>query len=172
MDLVMIVLRLAHIGAGVFWVGAAFTMFLFVQPTLEALGGQTQKSFMDHINKQRKLVPVIFGSTVVTVAAGLAMYWISSGGLNPVWLGSPFGIGITIGASAALTAFVLGLLFITPTFGKIEKLGDEIERGGGPPTPDQMSRMEHLGADLKRHFKLDVTLLAIAVTFMATARYL
>ena len=172
MDLVMIVLRLAHIGAGAFWVGAAFTMFLFVQPTLEALGGQTQKSFMEHINKQRKLVPVIVTSTIITVGAGAAMYWISSDGLDPAWVTSPFGIGITIGALAATTAFVLGIVAITPTFKKMEKLGEEIEHGGGPPTPEQMSRMEHLGAELKRHAKIDLTLLAIAVSFMAIARYL
>ncbi len=33
MDVFQIVLRLIHIGAGVFWVGAAFAFFLFFRPS-------------------------------------------------------------------------------------------------------------------------------------------
>ena len=34
----VLILRLIHIGAGAFWVGAVFTTFLFLQPTALALG--------------------------------------------------------------------------------------------------------------------------------------
>ena len=37
MDTYMVVLRIVHILAGVFWVGAAFTVILVIQPTAKEL---------------------------------------------------------------------------------------------------------------------------------------
>ena len=40
----VLVLRLIHIGAGAFWVGAVFTFFLFVQPAATASGRMRRSS--------------------------------------------------------------------------------------------------------------------------------
>lgn len=172
MDPVMVGLRLAHIGAGVFWVGAAWTFFLFIEPTLKALGPNAEKSFMSHVMRQRRLGQIIFLSTVVTVGAGAIMYWIDSNGFQPAFVASGFGFGITIGAVAAVIAFVIGPVFILPTVGRMEKIGTEIDAHGTPPTEAQMDELGRLGARLHTVGKIDAVLLAIAVVFMATARYL
>ena len=39
----VLVLRLIHIGAGAFWVGAVFTFFLFVQPAAIARGTRSDE---------------------------------------------------------------------------------------------------------------------------------
>src|SRR5918999_5403161 len=107
MDAVIVLLRLLHIGGGIFWVGAAFTMFFFVQPTLEALGPQTQQAFMQHITRRRKLLLAITTAATVNVSAGVVLYWVASGGFSPAWLGSSFGSALTMGAASALSAYVV-----------------------------------------------------------------
>jgi nitric oxide reductase large subunit len=47
MDWYVIVLRVIHIAAGIFWVGAAFVLFLFIQPSVKELGPEGQR-FMGH----------------------------------------------------------------------------------------------------------------------------
>ena len=39
----ILLLRLIHIGAGAFWVGAVFTFFCFVQPAAVAVGPEATK---------------------------------------------------------------------------------------------------------------------------------
>jgi uncharacterized membrane protein len=170
MDPLMVGLRIAHIGAGVLWVGAAWTMFFFVFPTLRALGPETQANFMEVATRRRKLTAVILAATVVTVTAGAILYWIDSDGLSAAWFQSGFGIGITIGAVAAIAAFLLGPLAIVPTLKRLEDGGAAIGPSG--PTPDQAAQMATFGRRLDRIFLLDTSLLGIAVLFMAISRYL
>jgi hypothetical protein len=46
-----------------------------------------------------------------------------------------------------------------------------VAASGGPPTPEQQARMEHLTREIARSGKIDLLLLLLAVTAMATARY-
>ncbi len=56
MDVVL--LRLVHIGAGVFWVGSVFTFFVFVQPAAVAVGPDGQR-FTYELLHHRRLPSVI-----------------------------------------------------------------------------------------------------------------
>ncbi|HUS21471.1 MAG TPA: hypothetical protein VMZ66_05595, partial [Aeromicrobium sp.] len=114
-DPVMLVLRLLHIGAGVLWVGAAWSFHFFVIPALRIAGGETEKRVLDIALRQRKLSTVILSATLVAVGAGATMLVIdiSRYGLQ-TWFNSGFGIGITIGATAAIIAFILGPTLILP----------------------------------------------------------
>lgn len=171
MDPFLVVLRVLHIGAGVLWVGAAWTLFLFVDPTLRALGPDTEKSFTQYVTRQRRLDKIIFGATLVTVAAGAILYWLDWQRLGSAWFQSGFGISITIGAAAAIVAFILGPTAILPTVNRINALGAEIDRAGGPPTAEQQAALSGLTARLHSIFRIDFVLLTIAVLFMAIARY-
>jgi len=51
------------------------------------------------------------------------------------------------------------------------ELGDSIAASGQPPTTEDGARMAKIGADLERDSKIDLVLLLLAVTAMATARY-
>ena len=46
-----------------------------------------------------------------------------------------------------------------------------VAASGGPPTPEQQARIEHLGAEIEKHGKLDLVLLLLAVACMATAHF-
>jgi hypothetical protein len=171
-DPVIVILRVLHIGAGVLWVGAAWTLFLFVSPTLAALGMEAERTFMQHVTRQRRLDRIVFGATIVTVGAGALLYWIDWQRLGATWFQTGFGIGITIGAAAAIAAFLLGPIAILPTVNKLNALGAQIDGGGAPPTPDQQAALQALTTRLRKVFTIDFALLVVAVALMATARYL
>jgi hypothetical protein len=171
-DLLMIVLRVLHIGAGVLWVGTAAAFFLFVQPTLAALGQNAGQAFMTHVTRERRLTQVMIVATVTTVGAGAILYYIRWQQFGALWFQSGFGIGMTIGAVAALIAFAMGPTMIGRTIDRISGLGAEIGAAGGPPSAAQAQEMERLGRRMKTLLTVDFALLAVAVVFMAIARYL
>jgi hypothetical protein len=172
-DIVMLGLRLLHIVGGIAWVGAAWTFFIFVQPTLIALGMETQNKFMTYVTTARRLTLVITVAAFSTVGAGIALYLIdvSRTGVD-AWFKSPFGIGLSIGAIAALITFVLGPTRISPTADRMGRLGAEIGAAGGVATDAQRTELDQLGVRIKRYLTIDSALLVVAVAFMAGSRYL
>ena len=50
-------------------------------------------------------------------------------------------------------------------------MSDTAAASGGPPTPEQQARIEHLRGEIAKHGKIDLVLLLLAVACMATARY-
>jgi hypothetical protein len=171
MDWFLILLRLVHIGSGIFWVGAAFAFFLFIQPAVRSLGPDTEGAFMGQLSRVQKFPMIIFGATILTVGAGLILYLRDAGGLQ-LWLGSATGVGFTIGAAAAIVSFALGPSVIVPTIGRLDEIGKTLESEHRPPTPEEGARIGALQARLDKFGKVDLVFLAIAVLFMSTSRYL
>src|SRR5688500_20258407 len=114
MDTYMVVLRILHILAGVFWVGAAFTTILFLQPTALEVG-PAARPFMAHLAGKRRLVDWVLRAAGLTILAGVLMYWRVSGGLDGDWLSSAPGVSLTVGALCGIAAFSLGLSVVRPT---------------------------------------------------------
>lgn len=170
-DPILLLLRLLHIGSGVFWVGAAFAFFLFVQPSAKALGPEGEGAFMADLTQVRRFPTVILGATLVTVIAGLLLYLRNAGGMA-LWLGSATGVGFTIGAAAALVSFAIGPLAILPTVTKLNAIGGTLREARRPPTPEEGATIGALQARLRTVGKVDLVFLAVAVLFMATSRYL
>lgn len=171
MDTYMVVLRIVHILAGVFWVGAAFTTILFIQSTAREVG-PAAGPFMAHLAGKKRLVDWVLGAAGLTILAGLLMYWRVSGGLDPDWIGSAPGISLTIGALSAIAAFSLGLTIVKPTITATLAIGREVAAGGGPPTPEQGAKLQSLQQRSKSVGQVIVPLLTVAVIGMAAARYL
>lgn len=171
MDWYVIVLRVIHIAAGVFWVGAAFVLFLFIQPSARATGPAGQE-FMGHLTTRKKLPLAVLLSGVVTVLAGLLLYWRASGGLDTAWISSGPGISFTVGAVAAIVTLALGLAVTKPSIDRMGALGQQIASGGGPPTPEQVAELQRLQARTVLVGRISLVLLAVAVVAMAIARYL
>ena len=167
----MIILRVIHIGAGIFWVGAAFVLFLFIQPSVTELG-QPGQAFMGHLATRKKLPLAVLLSGVLTVLAGLLLYWRSSDGLDAAWIATGPGISLTVGGLAAIVTLALGLTITKPTIDRMGVLGQEIASGGGQPTPEQASEMQRLQARTLLVGRIGMVLLAVAVVTMAIARYL
>ncbi len=171
MDTYMVVLRILHILAGVFWVGAAFTTILFLQPTAREVG-PAAGPFMAHLAGKKRLVDWVLRAAGLTVLAGLLMYWRVSGGLDGDWLRSAQGVSLTIGALCAIAAFSLGLSVIRPTIMATLAIGREVAASGGPPTPEQGAQLQALQERGTAIGRVVLPLLVVAVAGMAAARYL
>ncbi len=169
---VMLVLRFLHIVSGALWVGSAFLFVGFIGPSAAEVG-PSAGPLMSAAVKKRRVAKIITGLGMTTVAAGWLM-WLEDlrdhGGLGE-WLGSSFGLGITIGALLATTTFFVGYYGVGRNVERLVDLGDQLAAADGPPTPEQQAAMARIGADLERFGKLDLVLLLLAITAMSTARY-
>ncbi len=170
MVFVVFLLRLVHIVAGAFWAGAAVAYFLYFEPTAKGLGPARSKFMQDLVGRHR--YPMFMNmSSMLTILAGLGLYWVTSGGLSLVWVTSGPGLGFTLGSLAALAAFGIGFFGIRPRAERIGALGAAIGAAGGPPTPEQGAEMGRLDAEIHGYERWDVSLLVLSLALMATARY-
>jgi len=171
MDTYLVVLRVVHILAGVFWVGAALTTILFLQPTAHEVG-PAAGPFMAHLAGKKRLVDWVLRAAGLTILAGVLMYWRVSGGLDGDWIGSAEGLSVTIGALCGIAAFSLGLTVVKPTIMATLAIGREVAASGGTPTPEQGAKLQALQKRGKDVGQIIVPLLIVAVAAMAAARYL
>ena len=171
MDLLQLTLRLIHIVAGVFWVGSAAFLVVFLEPTTRAIGPQAGP-VMAHLSGRLKAPVIILVSATLTVLAGLWLYWRDSGGLDAAWITSPVGTGFGLGGIAAILAYVIAAGVVRPTAGRMGELGAAVGAAGGQPTPEQATQLQSLQRRLRVWGRIMLTLLAISVIFMAIARYL
>ena len=74
---VLIVLRLAHVVAGILWGGAAIAYLFFFKPSVEAIGA-AGPDFMRTLMERRKYPIFMMTVSLVTVLSGLFLYWLSS----------------------------------------------------------------------------------------------
>ncbi|QLQ04659.1 MAG: hypothetical protein HZY76_00160 [Anaerolineae bacterium] len=112
MSIVLLLLRLIHIVAGAFWVGAGVAYFLYFEPSAKA--GPARSKFMQELIGKYRYPIFMNVSSLLTILAGLGLYWASSGGLSAAWLTSGPGLGFTLGALAGLIAFGIGFIGIRP----------------------------------------------------------
>jgi hypothetical protein len=167
----IVILRIIHILAGVFWAGAAFMVAAFLEPNARALGPDGGK-FMQRLVGQMHMTTIILVAAFLNVLAGVWLYWIFSGGFQVKWIASGHGLSLTIGAVAAIVTFILGLAVTRPTLLRMGALGQEIQNAGGPPNPEQMAAMQALQKRLATVGRIGAALLVIAVIGMAVARYI
>ncbi|MDQ2673542.1 MAG: hypothetical protein M3Y40_02705 [Chloroflexota bacterium] len=165
----VLVLRLIHIGAGAFWVGAVFTFFLFVQPAAMAIGPDGAK-FTYQLIHHRKLSGVILAAAVVTVLAGIWLLVITSNGLNPDVLFDESRLGYTVGGVAAILTLGIGGLYVFPRTRIVERTIGGILAERRPPTPEEQATLGRVGGESRRAGWVVLAGLTIAVAAMATAR--
>lgn len=169
MNTTMLVLRVIHIFAGVFWAGFAFFNIIFLQPAIRAIGAEGQKT-MQHLTQKTRFLPTLYIAATLTVLSGLIMYWILAGNRFALLQGG-YGHSITMGTIAGIIVWVLLMFVIHPIFNRMKAIGKEIQAQGNPPTPEQTAEMQALVVKLGRVGKWAAALLAVTVLGMAAARY-
>jgi len=165
----MIVLRILHIFAGVFWVGASFVNIGFLQPTVKATGAEGQK-VMGYLTRQTRFVSASLAAATITMFSGLIMYWILSG-LRLSFLSSGYGLVLTVGAIAGLIAWVMAIFFVRRILNRMGALGQQIQAQGSPPSVEQASEMQALGAQMTSLGRTALVFLVIALLGMSVAQY-
>lgn len=169
-SLLLNVFRLTHVVAGTLWAGAAISYLFFVKPAVQSIGAAGPQ-FMQSLMERRKYPIFMMVTSLLTVLAGGALYWYSSGSLTWSWITTGPGLGFTIGSLAALIAFLLGMFGIGPTSGKIAALGQQIGASATGPASEQLTQMYQLEKRVGTLERVEFVLLVVALVTMATARY-
>ena len=168
----MLVFRFLHIVAGVLWVGSSFLFVGFIGPSAAEVG-PSAGPLLHAVVKKRKVAKAITGLSTVTVVAGWVMWFRNLDQFGSIgdWLGTNFGLALTIGGVIATVAAIEGSLGVGRNVERLVDLSDEVAASGGPPSPEQQSQIQRLGAEIEKFGKIDLVLLLLAVAAMATARY-
>jgi hypothetical protein len=168
----LIVFRVLHVVLAIAWGGAVFLTVLFLQPTAKALG-PAGAPFMRELLGTRKLLDWILRIAGAAIVAGGFLYWhdLQQFGNLGDFLGSPFGLWLTIGSVSALIAFGIGVFATKPTIDRSLALGGRIAQSADAPPPELMQELAALQARGRTLSKLNLTFVAIAAFAMSTARY-
>jgi hypothetical protein len=170
MDLYMVILRIVHILAGIFWVGAALVTSLFVQPTARDLG-PAAAPFMSYLTGKKRLNDAVLAAAGLTVLAGLLLYWRVTDGLDRDIIGTAYGVSLTVGAMCAIIALGVGGSIVRPSINRAIEIGrTAAERSG--PTPEKAAVIGALQARARMAGLISVALIVVAAAAMASARYL
>ncbi len=166
MNILVLVLRLVHIVAGVFWVGGSVITTFFISPAAAATGEAGQQ-FFARLVRNMHFVQRFAAAAGVTVLAGAALYWIDSHGLTSSWMFTPPGWGFALGALFAIVGFGFGIRVGRVT----RKLASDMSAIQGTPTQGQMLELDATQRQALRLRRVQDALLIIALACMATARY-
>ena len=170
MNILIIVLRLLHIFAGVFWAGAIFFLVSFLQPTAKLLGPESAK-FMQTLARNNRLTIALVAAGTLNVLAGVTLYIIISGGLNGAWIASGTGLSLGIGGLFGIAALSVGIRTGRANMSMMQ-LGQTFQTQDRPPSPEQLASMQALQA---RAANLTITvavLLSFTLIGMSIAQYL
>ena len=165
----LLVLRLVHVLGGIFWVGSALFMAIFLFPAL-ANAGPAAGQIMGAMQRRRIFVvlPVV---AVLTVLSGVRLMQLTSNGFSAAYFNSPSGRVFAWGGTFAIAAFLIGIFIARP-------VGLKLARLGALPAPDGAAEQQRRNAERARLQRLvtifgvvNLALLLTAAAAMATARY-
>jgi len=169
----MALLRLVHILAGIFWVGATIFLAGFLVPAIQAVG-TSAGPLMSQIMQHRRLQLWINISMTLAILAGLALFAMDSRAGGPGFGRSRMGITLGIGALLAIVAAGVDGAMSRPSGRKLGELAQRMQeapRGGSPPA-DLVAQAAPLQAKLRRALSIMSWLLVLSAATMAIARYL
>ncbi len=168
---IMIVLRVIHIVAGVFWAGTIMAIAWFLVPASQAMG-QPGGAFMQQLMFRQRLRGFLGGAMILTILSGLTMYaWLAME-TDGAWARSRMGVTLGIGAVAGIIAGGIGAGVVGRVGQKMAALGATIQASGSPPTDAQKAELESYQRRMRSAFRIIAVLLVIASITMAGARYL
>jgi hypothetical protein len=168
---ITLVLRFVHIVGGVFWVGAVFLMVGFIFPTVRETG-PTGGRFMQELMQRRRLSVFMNSAAGLTMLSGFIMYGRITAASDGAWAGTRAGMTLGIGGLATVLAAIIGGSIIGRGGERLAKLSQAIQASGSAPSPEQASEIGRLQARMGKAMRVVAVLLFVAVTTMATARYL
>jgi uncharacterized membrane protein len=169
MNLFMIVMRIIHIFSGIFWVGVSFFNISFLQPTVQATGGEGQ-SVMQHLTSRTRFTISMYTVATLTLLSGWIMHW-SLFKFRLAALTTGYGSLLTIGGIAGTIAWMIALVFIRSVLADMGTIGQAIMAQGGPPNEEQSAQLQALSARMVSLGQWGVILMVIAVLGMSTAQY-
>ncbi len=169
MSWLIVALRLVHVVGGVFWAGAVWVLARFIEPTAAAAGPEGGRFLQRFAGSG--YTPAVVSAGIAAIVAGLALLWIDSGGFQPAFMASHFGVTISIGAVCAIVAAVFGIGLGARNATRLKAVAAAIQGQAGGPTPEQLTEMRLIQVRLRTGGRVAAVLLVVAVLCMAVARY-
>jgi len=167
MNYYLLVLRILHIGAGVYWVGSTLLLAFVITPALKATEGSGQK-FVDYLITKKRFGTESAGAGGMAGVAGILLYWRDSQGFTSAWMHSSAGVGFTIGAVLGLIAFIFGVL----TDRKLKAMALIREQFVDAPSNENTAQLQILEKQQTTYLNICAVTLTLSVWIMAVARYL
>jgi len=166
----MIVLRLIHIGCGVYWAGTMIFYSVMLEPSLRASGPEGGKVLQALMRRgHMTIMPIVAGLTILT---GIELMRNASGGFVPEWFSSGPGRGYSIGGLAAILSLGLGLAVTRPLGLRMSALTKQAAVAAEPDRSKLTAELETVGRHMRLGARTVTLLVVIAVVLMAIARYL
>lgn len=167
MNYYLLVLRILHIDAGVFWVGSTLLLAFVITPALKATGGSGQK-FIDYLITKKRFGTESAGAGGMAGIAGILLYWRDSQGFTSAWMESGAGIGFGVGAVLGLIAFFFGVL----TDRKLKAMALLREQIENAPSAEKTMQLQELEKQQATYLNICAITLVLSLWIMAVARYL
>ena len=167
----LLTLRIIHVLGGIFWVGSLIFTTFFLAPAIRsspAVAGQVMAGL-----NQRRLFTILPIVALLTIASGIRLLWIASAGFDDSYLSTATGRAFSLGAAAAIVAFLLSVLVSRPGFVRVGKLGASLAAATDEVTRQLLTaEMQHLSQRVAIANAIVAVLLLSTAVLMATARYL
>jgi uncharacterized membrane protein len=166
----LLILRLVHVVGGIFWVGGTLLTTFFLIPAIATMGSAGGEVFA--AMQRRKLPTFMLAAALFTVASGLRLLWITSGGFSSAYFATAPGMGFGTAGGSALAAFLLGVLVARPAAMRAARLGGTMS--GAPPEhrPGIAAEIAVLRRRSAVFGTATAVLLLLAAAGMSVARYL
>jgi hypothetical protein len=170
MDVAMVIFRVVHVVAGVFWAGAVFYFVTLAGPAIREAGPEGGKVMQALIRRrQLEILPLLAG---LTILSGLWLLWRVSGGFERSWFGAPAAHALLLGMVTSLVAFGIGffgmrpaMLRAGPAMQAAMQAREESERQA------RLAEAQALQARARSMGRAVAVLLLVAVVTMAMAGY-
>ena len=163
----MLVLRLVHILAGIFWAGSVVVFAAFVYPAARAAGPAGGR-LMNQLMERRRLALGFTLSAAFTILSGIAMYAMIGADSFGSWMRSPMGMTLGVRAIVAIIAAIIGGGVAAPASARLKILATTQPT---PPSAAHVAEFARIQERLGRASATSAVLLVIAATSMAIARY-
>ena len=166
---ITLLLRLVHILAGIFWVGAVFLIAGFLMPTVRATGREGGR-FMQHLMQQRRLPTYLAVAMLLTVLSGFALYGRIVSATNGAWAGTPAGIVYGLGGLSAVIGALVGMLVSGSAARRVAVIGERAAQSGGPSGEEQ-AEITRLQRRMVVGSRIVAVFLGLSAAAMAVGRY-
>ena len=169
MDVTLVVMRLVHVGLGVFWVGTMVFNAIFLGPSVRDAGPDGAKVMAGLM--RRRFMDVMPAVAILNILSGLWLYWKMSDGFQPAYMRSVTGMTFGTGGALAVIAFIIGVVVVRPSMLKAMALGPVIAQAQPQEKDALMARAQSYRSKAMGAGRVVALLLALAAAAMAVARY-
>lgn len=164
-----LVMRLLHVGLGVFWAGTLIFTAFFLFPAMRDAGPDGAKVGAELLRRNFvNIMPIV---ALITILSGGWLY-LKNMSLGPDYGQSRAGMTIGIGAVTAVLAFLLGIGIVRPSILKAARLSQAAASQSGAEQQGTLADAQALRARAGKAGMAVALLLVISVMTMAVARYL